>query len=350
MMGDGKRTRYLGALVAICALGTFAGSAVANDSGTPASDTGSVPAASDTGSVPAANSTGSAGSPAGDTTTSTDSNGSADAAGSTPETTTSAPTETSSGTGSGTTTQSTGTNAGNLAEGCTSESVTNTSLAVGSSSATGTFSIAEGCPGIQVTLASFTKPATTLFPQDMFASSTGVFAQGGPYTLTVALPACFFQVDLIRGTVPNQLTGYNPPGGMAVRWAWGGTTACGTTPPPPVTPGCGTAGKDGQPGNDDCATTPRTTTSETTSTTTPTTTTTTTTPTTSTAAGTTTSGGAAGGNAGAGAGNTNVLGAVAAVANLPFTGFSLVLAAIIGTFLLLLGVGLKIAARRRDVA
>ena len=38
MMGDRKRTRYLGALVAICALGAFAGTAVADDSATPATD------------------------------------------------------------------------------------------------------------------------------------------------------------------------------------------------------------------------------------------------------------------------------------------------------------------------
>jgi hypothetical protein len=44
-----------------------------------------------------------------------------------------------------------------------------------------------------------------------------------------------------------------------------------------------------------------------------------------------------------------VLGAVAAVANLPFTGLSLVFAAAIGAILLLLGVGLKVAARRRGV-
>jgi len=84
-------------------------------------------------------------------------------------------------------------------EGCTSESVTNTSLSVGSASATGTFSVAAGCPGIRVTLASFTKPGNTMFPQDLFASSTGIFAAGGPYTLSVALPSCFFQVDLVRG-------------------------------------------------------------------------------------------------------------------------------------------------------
>ena len=38
MMGDRKRTRYLGALVAVCALGAFAGTAVADDSATLATD------------------------------------------------------------------------------------------------------------------------------------------------------------------------------------------------------------------------------------------------------------------------------------------------------------------------
>jgi hypothetical protein len=45
-------------------------------------------------------------------------------------------------------------------------------------------------------------------------------------------------------------------------------------------------------------------------------------------------------------GNTNVLGVAANVAALPFTGLSLMLIAVLGAFLLLLGVGLKLAARR----
>jgi hypothetical protein len=41
-----------------------------------------------------------------------------------------------------------------------------------------------------------------------------------------------------------------------------------------------------------------------------------------------------------------VLGVAAKVAALPFTGSSLTLVAVLGAFLLLLGVGLKLAARR----
>jgi hypothetical protein len=329
MMGDNKGMRYLGTLVAMCALGAFAGTAVADDSGTattgtdtqeavvasvsgdPASGPADDGTSGDAAETTAADTESTAEPPPAETTTSSDST--------THETTTSDNTETNSG-------------------GCTSESVTNTSLSVGSASATGTFSVAAGCPGIRVTLASFTKPGNTMFPQDLFASSTGIFAAGGPYTLSVALPSCFFQVDLIRGTVPNQLTDFHPPGGVAVRWAFGGTTACGTTPPPVTTTSPTTTSGPTTPG--------------TTSTTTPTettTTTTTTTPTTTAASPTTTTAGVAGTEAGGSKGNSNVLGVAAAAAHLPFTGLSLALIAAIGALLLLLGVGMKVAGRRRGV-
>lgn len=121
------------------------------------------------------------------------------------------------------------------------------------------------------------------------------------------------------------------------------TTPTHTTPP---APGCGTAGKDGHPGNDDCATTTTTHTTTTTSTTPATTSTTAGTTTTSTP-GTTTTSTPTGGTEGVSVGRAQgVKGKAAAVAGanagqLPFTGFPAWLLAVLGAGLLLSGLGIR---------
>ena len=150
------------------------------------------------------------GSPEGETTTSSDSNEE-----STNETTTSVPTETNGDSEPTpvTTTNVTTTNESGGAGDCSPEGlVFGVSLAVGASSATATFSVRSGCAGVLVTLVSYSMPAAQYsFPQQFFASSDGMFAGGGTYTLTVALPDCFFQIDLIRGPAPGAITGSGQP-------------------------------------------------------------------------------------------------------------------------------------------
>ena len=357
MMGDRKKTRYLGALVAICALGAFAGTAVADDSATLATGADAQeavvePASNDTESVTAAeegveasadapaaleaDSESTESSPEGGTTTSGDANEE-----STNETTTSTPTETNgdSEPGPATTTNDVTTTNESGGEGdCSPEGlVFGNSLAVGSSSATATFSVRSGCAGVLVTLVSYAMPkAQYSFPQQFFASSDGMFAGGGTYSLTVPLPSCFFQIDLIRGPAPGAITGSGQPSQGLLRAALSSpnkvcdtTTTTTTTTTTPTT-------------STETTTTTPTTSTETT-TTTPTTTTETTTPTTTESS--TPSTGVAG--TGATKGNSSLLGGVAAAANLPFTGLSLALVAVIGLDMLLIGICIRLAARQR---
>jgi hypothetical protein len=178
--------------------------------------------------------------------------------------------------------------------------------------------------------------AVVSFPQTLFASSTGVFSAGGPYTLTVAVPACFFQVDLFHGGgAPDSLGAINAgPGGVA-GYAWSSPNkVCETTPPGETVP---TPGGSTTPVNTvttETTTTTTTTTTPTTTTTTPTTTTGGTAPTTQEVAGESTGG------------NNDVLGTVAAAAHLPFTGVSLLLVTVAGILLALLGFALRGIARR----
>jgi hypothetical protein len=130
-----------------------------------------------------------------------------------------------------------------------------------------------------------------------------------------------------------------------------------TTPTHPTTTGptgCDTnAGKDGHPGNDDCAATTTTTTTHTTTTTTPVTTatvagtTTTTTTTTTSAPGTTTTSTPSGGTEGGSVTPTQevagaaVSGAKASAGELPFTGFPAWILALAGSALVLAGLGIR---------
>jgi len=324
---------HLGAAIAALTVATFAGSAFADDSGS----TGGTPAQAETslttapadqaGDTAATEQTNIASDTstssdvgATDTTTAGDSEGSAaDTTSSTEEPTPPPPTETN---GSGSNSEGTGSGA---SAACPSTAVINAHLSLGSSTATATFSIAPGCTGLVVTLASYTNPD----PQALFDSATGTFNAGGPYTLTVNRPTCSFQVDLITGPAPST----SPRTGVVVTFLTGLTgTSCAVTPP--TTP----------PG---IVTPPVTTTTTTTETTTPTTTTETTTPTTtSVVTPTTSTPGSVAGEETSNDGNSNALGVAAQVASLPFTGFSLALVAMLGAFLLLLGIGLKLSARR----
>jgi hypothetical protein len=88
--------------------------------------------------------------------------------------------------------------------------------------------------------------------QTLFATNGGVFSTGGPFILSVAVPNCFFQVDLmITGSPPTTLnSAQDLHAQQSVVWALGGSQSCsassgekpptGTTPPAGGGPGTGT--------------------------------------------------------------------------------------------------------------
>ena len=87
--------------------------------------------------------------------------------------------------------------------------------------ATATFTIAAGYQDVEVSLASYRKPPppfAVTYPQTLYASATGFFDEGGPYTLQIPLPQpCgSFQVDLVRGpvlpSIPDADSGYRAQG------------------------------------------------------------------------------------------------------------------------------------------
>ena len=92
---------------------------------------------------------------------------------------------------------------------------------------TATFTIAPGCKNIQISLASYQALTPTFsLPQLLFSSQTGFFDEGGPYTLTVKVPQCYFQWDLVVGPVIENLTNDNLYGSRKIEWQNGGTTPC----------------------------------------------------------------------------------------------------------------------------
>lgn len=108
-----------------------------------------------------------------------------------------------------------------------------TLTAVQGGTATGTFSIAAGCSNISVSLASYDAPSADFaLPQTLIDSKTGSFSTGGPYSFTVNVSACFYQVDLVQGDVIAELTPTNLYNDRKLQWANGGS-AC---PPPDTTP------------------------------------------------------------------------------------------------------------------
>lgn len=96
-----------------------------------------------------------------------------------------------------------------------------------------TFSIAPGCSGIEVSLATYTAPSVAIaYPQYLFDSdhpATTVpqkFNAGGPYTLTAKLPTCFWQADLVRGQIIETLTTDHLYGSRTLTFRNGGTQSC----------------------------------------------------------------------------------------------------------------------------
>jgi hypothetical protein len=179
----------------------------------------------------------------------------------------------------------------------------------------------------------------------LFAKTGGVFSTGGPFSLSVAVPNCFFQVDLMAtATPPGSLT--TPAdihAQVVVEGVFGGTSAACTT-----SGGGGGGGTSGTPPSSPPSggtlTPPST---PTTTTTAVTTTTTTSAPTTTTPSGPFTPPSAprattAGKTATQGAG----FAAAARTATLPFTGLPLWIVVVAGSGLLLIGLPLMRVFRR----
>ena len=118
--------------------------------------------------------------------------------------------------------------------------ISNASLTFAGGEATATFSISQTCAAATVTLASYeAQSASYSLPQTLFPpSSSQVFHPGGPYTLTVHVPDCFFQVDLVTGDAIQQLMTGQVYGPRKAAFANGGSGAC----PPPTTTGTTSTG------------------------------------------------------------------------------------------------------------
>jgi uncharacterized repeat protein (TIGR01451 family) len=119
-------------------------------------------------------------------------------------------------------------------------------LTVSGGVATATFSIAPGCEGITVSLASYKTPAATFaVPQTLADAAGGSYSSGDAPPLTVTVPDCFYQVDLVLGTTIPTITNSTVYGTRKILFENGGSQKCGTTPPitppqppsnPPTTP------------------------------------------------------------------------------------------------------------------
>jgi hypothetical protein len=111
--------------------------------------------------------------------------------------------------------------------------VVNPTITIEGLMARASFSIAGGCSGIDVSLATYTAPSVTIaYPQYLFDSDHSPmsppqkFNAGGPYTLSARLPDCFWQADLVLGQVIETLTVDHLYGSRTLVFRNGGSTSC----------------------------------------------------------------------------------------------------------------------------
>ncbi len=121
-------------------------------------------------------------------------------------------------------------------------------IVLSSTTASATFTIAAGCADMPVTLGVYlTRGAGFSLPQTLSQMTEGIFGPGSSHTLTVPLPGCFFQVDLMGVATPaSKLVTRADLSQQTVEWAFGGSAvACSTSTgggseeKPPVTTGGG---------------------------------------------------------------------------------------------------------------
>lgn len=117
-----------------------------------------------------------------------------------------------------------------------SATVKDASISIAGNTVVAQFSVAAGCTGVSVSLAAYEAPSVAFaLPQTLFASAGATFESGGPYTLSTRIPDCFFQVDLVTGSVLPELDAANLYGGRKAAFTQGGNTSCSPSPPPTTT-------------------------------------------------------------------------------------------------------------------
>lgn len=99
------------------------------------------------------------------------------------------------------------------------------------------FTVPANC-SVVLSLVSYQAPAATFDPatasqQTVFDSKDGVSFGPGDHSLAVNIPACFFQVDFVRGTViqhlgPKGSNNFYDKQDRLISFGRGGTTACGS--------------------------------------------------------------------------------------------------------------------------
>ena len=109
-------------------------------------------------------------------------------------------------------------------------SLTDAHLSEGSGTITATFTVASGCDGTTVSLATYSMLAApdSQFPQTLYDSVTHTL-DAGSYTLTVPLPGCYWQADLVTGSVLPYIDANHRYGERVAASAKGGNQACSTT-------------------------------------------------------------------------------------------------------------------------
>jgi len=109
-------------------------------------------------------------------------------------------------------------------------SLTDAHLSEGSGTITATFTVASGCDGTTVSLATYSRLAApdSQFPQTLYDSVTHTL-DAGSYTLTVHLPSCFWQADLVTGSVLPYIDANHLYGERVAAAEKGGNQACSTT-------------------------------------------------------------------------------------------------------------------------
>jgi hypothetical protein len=109
-------------------------------------------------------------------------------------------------------------------------SLTDAHLREDSGTITATFTVASGCDGTTVSLATYSMIAEpdSQFPQTLYDSVTQTL-DAGSYTLTVHLPSCFWQADLVTGSVLPYIDANHLYEERVAAAAKGGNQACSTT-------------------------------------------------------------------------------------------------------------------------
>ena len=134
---------------------------------------------------------------------------------------------------------STGFSAGTAGATCPSQGMVTSSspISVSGGMASVSFTVAEGCKDVQLSLVSYQAPGPayseeTSSQQVRYQSATTPFSAGS-WTMSVAVPNCYFQVDFVYGESIEHLSGdtsgsYSKQGRL-ISFVNGGTNACTTT-------------------------------------------------------------------------------------------------------------------------